>query len=72
MGDVLADLKSARTWQELGSHLAHLPSAAVWYWIDVFVLTLFSLDPAYITDMPTCVEILSCFRNWLEKLEGTA
>ena len=72
VGDVLADLKSAGTWQELGSHLAHLPSAAEWYWIDVFVLTQFSLDPADSNDLPTCVEMLSCFRNWLGKLEGTA
>lgn len=68
VGDVLADVKSAGTWQELGSRLLHLPSAADWYWIEVYVLTQCSLDPAANNDLSTCVEMLSCFQKWLGKL----
>lgn len=66
--DALSDTLSGESWADLGRNLELLPANADWYWVDIFVISRFSLDPTADNDMKVCIEMLQCFRPWL----GTA
>ncbi len=65
VANVLADVKSSKTWLELGGNLVNLPATVDWHWVEVFIVAQFSLDPAVASDLDRCVEMLACFRDWL-------
>ncbi len=63
--NVLTDTPSCSTWSELSRNLEFLPAGADWYWVDVFLVAPFSLDPSGDDDIGVCAQMLECFQKWL-------
>jgi len=62
---VLHETSACTSWNELGRNLELLPTAADWYWIDVFIVARFSLDTRGPDDLGVCVNMFQELEHWL-------
>jgi hypothetical protein len=63
--NALKETPACRSWSELSRNLEFLPSSADWYWIDMYIVTRFTLDSSGADDMDVCVGMLEGCQRWL-------